>query len=153
MARTTTSAALALALALAGVPAAAEPRGWEPIAAIGYEESEGVDAAGEPTWSVRKTYPPEIAGGAEGYVIAGHLVRVEPQARLTRFLLVPDPSTCPFCGDGGYGPTLEVTMRRPLPDLPEGTLLTLRGRLVLVDDPESYRAVELEDAVRIDPAR
>ena len=125
--------------ALAG-PAAAD--GWDLLAAIEVEEV----VEGE-RWEARKTYPPALAEGAEGFTITGHVVPVLPEAELRTFLLVPDPADCPFCGSAGYGPSLEVTMRRPL-DADEGERVTLRGDLELVADPETWQAVRLTDAAR-----
>ena len=123
----------------AGAPAA-DP--WDLLAAIEVEEVQVEDR-----WEARKSYPDALLAEAEGFEITGHVVPVTPQAELELFLLVPDPDDCPFCGSTGYGPSLEVEMRRAL-DADEGERVTLRGRLELVEDPETWQAVRLTDAVR-----
>ena len=133
--------ALAILTSLAA-PAAAD---WDLLAAIEIEEV----LEGE-RWEAHKSYPDALLAALEGFEITGHVVPVTAQAELELFLLVPDPADCPFCGSGdGYGPSLEVTMRRPL-DAAEGERVTLRGDLELVADPETWQAVRLTDAVRGD---
>lgn len=120
-------------------PADANP--WELITQIRYEETET-----ETTWSVKKTIPEALIDMAEGFEITGYYVPVEAQAKVRSFLLVPDPADCPFCGENGYGPTLEVTLAKPMKDVPEATKLTLQGTLEFDHSPETYRAVLLVDA-------
>ena len=130
---------LAILTSLAAAPAAAD---WDLLAAIEVEEVQVEDR-----WEARKTYPAALLKAAEDFEITGHVVPVVAQAELELFLLVPDPDDCPFCGSAGYGPSLEVTMRRPL-DAAEGDEVTLRGALEIVADPETWQAVRLTDAVR-----
>ncbi|KUF11782.1 hypothetical protein [Pseudoponticoccus marisrubri] len=134
---------LTLALGLLAGPALSNP--WDLIQQIGYKETE---ANGR--WRVEKTIPPELRAMAPDFRITGYYVPVQAQARVTQFLLVPDPADCPFCGESGYGPTLEVTARRAMPDMPEGTRITLKGRLAIDDSDTTYRAVMLENAVLVD---
>ncbi|MEM8729102.1 MAG: hypothetical protein AAGF79_04215 [Pseudomonadota bacterium] len=96
-----------------------------------------------------KTFPTALETAAPQFEIAGYLVPVLAEPFLDRFLLVPDPADCPYCGLGGYGPSLEVDMKRALPDLPEGAFLTLRGRLELNRDGDSFELYRLVDAVEI----
>lgn len=124
-------------------PAAAD---WDLLAAIEVEEVQVEDR-----WEARKTYPDALLAAAEGFEITGHVVTVTPQAELSLFLLVPDPDDCPFCGSAGYGPSLEVSMRRPL-DAADGERVTVRGELEIVADPETWQAVRLTDAVRAAPS-
>lgn len=130
---------LALTTSLAA-PAAAD---WQLLAGIEIEEVQVEDR-----WEARKTYPDALLAAAEGFEITGHVVPVVPDAELRVFLLVPDPEQCPFCGDAGYGPSLEVEMRRAL-EAGEGEEVTLRGDLEIVADPETWQAVRLTDAVRV----
>ena len=127
----------------AGSPPVAEDA-WTLLGAIEIEE---VEAGG--AWAARKTYPEGLRDAAS-FEIRGHVVPVSPQPYLETFLLVPDPADCPFCGSAGYGPSLEVTMRRALPDMAEGAEIALRGTLELIADPETFQAVRLVDAVRTD---
>ena len=133
-------AILTSSLVLLAAPA--WPDGWDLLSAIEVEEVQVEDR-----WEARKTYPDALLAAREGFEITGHVVPVVPQAELELFLLVPDPDDCPFCGSAGYGPSLEVTMRRPL-DAAEGEEVTLRGTLEIVADPATWEAVRLTDAVR-----
>ena len=132
----------AILISLAALASPAPADGWDLLAAIEVEEVIEGDR-----WEARKTYPDALLAGAEGFEITGHVVPVLPEAELRTFLLVPDPDDCPFCGSAGYGPSLEVAMRRPL-DAGEGERVTLRGDLEVVADPETWQAVRLTDAVR-----
>jgi hypothetical protein len=119
---------------------------WGLLAAIEIEEVQIEDR-----WEARKTYPEALLAATEGFEITGHVVPVVPDAELRLFLLVPDPEQCPFCGDAGYGPSLEVEMRDAL-DAVEGEEVTLAGRLEIVADAETWQAVRLTDAVRAAPS-
>ncbi|SNR98479.1 hypothetical protein [Antarctobacter heliothermus] len=132
-----------LALLVTASPALANP--WDLIEAIEYKETET-----ETSWSVAKTIPADLRAMAEGFEITGYYVPVEAQAYVSSFLLVPDPADCPFCGENGYGPSLEVKMKRAVPDMPEATKITLRGTLHIDDSPETYRAVYVTEGVLID---
>ena len=138
---------LCLALSLLAAPLGAqEVQGWDLLAGAGVSEA----GAGADLRLV-KTFPPELVAAAEDFTISGYLVPVLAEPFIDSFLLVPDPADCPFCGNGGYGPSLEVDMKRALPDLPEGTYLALQGRLQLNHDSDSYDLFRLIDAVRVDP--
>lgn len=133
---------LAIILAAASLASpllAAEP--WELITSIGYEESE---ADGE--WKVTKTIPDALRTQADSFTITGYYVPVEAQAYVSQFLIVPDPADCPFCGSNGYGPTLEVHVTTPMPDLAEASEVTVSGKLNFDESTETYRAVYLTDA-------
>ncbi len=142
--------ALATALAEAGATLVqgrpgVSPAGWDLLGQITLEE---VETNGR--WAVRKTFPPELEAQAQGFRITGYYVPIEAQAYVTSFILVPDPADCPFCGNGGYGPTLEVAMSRPVPDLPEGSEVTVEGRLNFDTSDETYRSVFLTDGRLVD---
>jgi len=115
---------------------------WTLIAGVEYREIiEGND------WRVEKTLPPPLLEAAKRpFTVSGYYVPIEAQAYVTNFLLVPDPENCPFCGSSGIGILLEVFASEPMPDLPEGTEVTLTGTLEIVDDPFTYQAVKLVDA-------
>ena len=136
-----TSLAWLSALAWAALAAPAAADAWDLLAAIEVEEVQVEDR-----WEARKTYPAALIDAAGGFTVTGHVVPVVPEAALRTFLLVPDPDDCPFCGSAGYGPSLEVTMRRAL-DAEEGERVTLRGELEIVADPDTWQAVRLTDAV------
>ena len=124
-------------------PALANP--WDLIQAIEYEETET-----ETSWSVKKTIPEGLRAQADEFEITGYYVPVEAQAYVSSFLLVPDPADCPFCGENGYGPSLEVKMKRPMPDVPEATRITIRGTLHIDDSSETYRAVYVTEGLLVD---
>ena len=131
---TTTS----LALAALSSPLAADP--WALISSVEIEEIET-----ETEWLVKKSYPDGLEQGAT-LEVTGFLVPLLAQAYQSQFLIVPDPADCPFCGNGGYGPTLEVHVATPLPDLPEFSELTVTGRIELIDSTDTYQALRLVDA-------
>ncbi len=140
----------AVAICLTAVcadPALADPQAdpWTLITAIEYEETETAT-----TWAVKKTIPEALRAQASDFEITGYYVPVEAQAFVTTYLLVPDPADCPFCGTNGYGPTLEVSMKRPMPDVPEATEITVRGKLNFDESTETYRVVFLTGGVLVD---
>ena len=101
---------------------------------------------------VEKSIPAALTASAEMFTISGYAVPIEAQAYIGSFLLVPDPANCPFCGNSGYGPSLEVTLKRPLPALAEGTAVNVTGRLEFDLSPETYQTVRLRDALLEDPS-
>lgn len=133
---------------LTSVSAAQEeaPPSWHLLQSITYTEHE--DDSGR--WWVEKFFPPELTAHSGPFTISGYYVPVQAQAYVSIFLLVPDDASCPFCGASGYGIALEVHTTRPLPDMPEGTLLTMSGDLKLLDDPETYQAAKLLNARVLD---
>lgn len=134
--------AAAVALVLLATPVwAQDDAGWALLNAASLSEVTEGGAV-----RVEKVFPPELVQAAEAFEISGYLVPNAAQPYLKRFLLVPDPANCPFCGDSGYGPVLEVEMTKALPDLPEGTPLTLKGRLELDRSPETYDLFRLTGA-------
>lgn len=100
-------------------------------------------------WRVEKTIPDPLKAAAKDFEITGFFVPVLAQGEITEFLLVEDPADCPFCGSGGYGPVLEVTSKRPMPDLAEFEQITLRGQLEFNDSPETLQLFRLKDAILI----
>lgn len=110
-----------------------------------------VDEAGEnENWRAIKTFPAKLRAASNAFKIDGFVVPVLPEPFLTQFILVEDPDNCPFCGSSGYGPVLDVTMKRPLPDLPEFTRVILSGTLELNEDPDTFQMYRLVDAVLIE---
>jgi hypothetical protein len=138
----TTTICLSLTCA---APGEADP--WDLITQISYEETETANS-----WSVAKTIPDELRDMAQGFEITGHYVQIEALTanRIKQFIIVPEAADCPFCGESGYGPALEVTLKRAIRPIEEGTQITLRGTLQFDESPETYRAVFLTDAKRID---
>ncbi len=129
---------VAVALCLMAAPIGAQEwDGWALLA--------GATLAEEGS-AVAKTFPPALIAAAEQFEISGYVVPLVAEPYLKTFLLVPDPADCPFCGGGGYGPSLEVEMKRALPDVPEGTYVVLNGRLELDRSPETYDLFRLIDA-------
>lgn len=132
---------------LAPAPLAAEEAAWDLLYSVKITEVVEGD-----TWRAEKTFPDDLAKVQDGFEIEGYVVPVIAQPDLSVFLMVEYPADCPFCGGGGYGPGLEVHMRNPLPDLPEFAPLRVRGYLALIDDPETFQAFCLKDAVPIEGA-
>jgi len=101
-------------------------------------------------WRAEKTFPDELRAAAQGFEISGYYVPVVAEAYVQTFLLVPDPANCPFCGDGGYGPVLEVTTHRPVPDMLEFAPVTLEGTLEFNEATDTFQMFRLVDARVID---
>lgn len=121
---------------------------WRLIASVEVREEVEGNA-----YKAVKTYPDALMEAAsQPFTIQGYYVPVEAQAYVTTFLVVEDPADCPYCGsNSGYGPALEVHMSKPMPDLPEASLIRVQGRLVLNRDPETFQALVMRDAVLITP--
>ena len=143
--------AVPLLAVLAGPLAAQDDGGW---ALLGLAEITETPVPGDTgvTYRIDKRFDPALqAAAAAEFTISGYLVPLLAEPYLDRFLLVPDPADCPFCGNAGYGPSLPVDMKRALPDLPEGTFLILSGQLELDRSAESFDLYRLFDAVRVMP--
>jgi len=141
--RSTLTLATLTSLALFGAapaPAQTAGTGWDLIGAITV-----TDVERNGTWTLVKDYPPGLTDGAT-LTVTGYFVPLVAQGYQSQFLLVPDPADCPYCGSGGYGPSLEVHVRRSLPDYPEGTLLTVTGVVELIPGPETYQTLRLRRA-------
>lgn len=130
------------ALALPG-SVLAKPNLWDLIASVEFQE---VKKDGR--WTVEKTFPAGLRAGE--VEVTGYFVPVMAQAYIRSFLLVPDPADCPFCGSSGYGPSLEVHMRKSMPDMAEGSRIRIRGRLHLIESGDTYDAVLVTDAILLD---
>ncbi|MEM9796035.1 MAG: hypothetical protein AAF919_06080 [Pseudomonadota bacterium] len=122
----------------------------EPVAADSWSVLEGViyeETGGDADWQVVKTFPSGYEAMTPDFRIKGYPVIFEAQADVTEVMLVPEASSCPFCGgDQGYGPALSVSFRNPIsiprPDQP----IVVEGRLEAIHDPQTYEAFRLRDA-------
>lgn len=129
-----------------GGNAAQERDGWSLLAAVEIEEI----IEGE-SYQAIKTYPPALREAADGFEITGYVVPLAAEPYMTTFILVEDPANCPFCGSSaGYGPILEVQLKRPLPDLAEFAEVRVAGRIEFIEDPGTYQSYRLVDAVALD---
>ena len=109
------------------------------------EEGTGAD------WKAVKTFPAAVLDARDDFEIAGYLVPVLAEAEITNLMLVPEPSNCPFCGVGsGYGTLIEVSLKRGITGVVEGSLLRVRGRLELIESPDTMQAFRLVDAVSLE---
>lgn len=100
------------------------------------------------TW--KKTYPEALRDGME-LQVTGFIVPIQAQAYFTTFLMVDDPQNCPFCGNGmGYGPVLEVELKRPMPETAEFDAITVSGTLEFVGDEYTSQLFRLTDALILD---
>ncbi|MEM8980181.1 MAG: hypothetical protein AAGD04_11905 [Pseudomonadota bacterium] len=97
-------------------------------------------------WRAEKSFPDALRNAAQNFEIAGFYVPIEAQAYVQSFILVSDPLNCPFCGDSGYGPVLEVKTARPMPDIAEFAPISLVGTLEFIDDTDTFQMFRLVDA-------
>jgi len=93
-----------------------------------------------------KTFPDDLRAAAEDFAVEGFFVPVLAEPYIETFLLVETPANCPFCGDGGYAPVLEVYLKTPMQDRAEFSLIAVTGRLEFVNDPETLQMFRLVDA-------
>ncbi len=135
-----TIATLAIITSLALPVAAASQSNWDLLGAIKITETEtnGV-------WRANKEFPAALKNATNGFQVEGYYIPIQAQPYVQSFLLVQDPADCPFCGGGGYGPALEVTLKKPMYDMAEFSLITVRGELELISDPETFMAYRLVD--------
>ena len=137
---------LAALVALPAAPAMADTsaeEAWEILNQITFEESDPTEE-----YAVFKTFPAEIADGAEAFEVSGYAIPTDEAGK--SFLLVSDIAECPYCGSGDHGVTVNVVMAEALPGIEESTRIVLRGNLQPVHDTETWQSVILSDAVRID---
>lgn len=100
------------------------------------------------TW--KKTYPASLEDGMP-LTVRGFVVPTQAQAYFDTFLLVNDPQDCPFCGNGeGYGPVLEVILKRKIPETGEFAQITVEGQLEYVGDKYTSQLFRLKNARVID---
>ncbi|MEL7344052.1 MAG: hypothetical protein AAFN59_04220 [Pseudomonadota bacterium] len=120
--------------------------GWDLLTSVKITEvGEGLD------WRAEKTFSEDIRAAADAFQISGFVVPIVPEPYVQTFLLVAEPEDCPFCGSSGYGPVLEVHLKRPLAGLTEFAELTVRGQLELIDDPMTFQAYRLLEAIPVGP--
>ncbi len=117
---------------------------WGLLDQVGLSEAQAANG----DWIVTKKFPPELKAAAEvPFRISGYVVPVTAEAKQQHILLVRDPEDCPFCGsNASYAPALEVTLRKPVSDITEFDHLTVRGRLELIEDTDTFQSVILKDA-------
>lgn len=122
-----------------------ETGAWSLLAAVDIEEV----IEGE-NYQAIKTFPPALVDAAEGFEITGYVVPITAEPYMTTFMLVEDPANCPFCGSSaGYGPVLEVQLKRAIPELAEFAEIRVAGRIELIKDPETYQSYRLVDAIAL----
>jgi hypothetical protein len=100
------------------------------------------------SWAAIKTFPEPLRAATDGFEITGFIVPIVPDDQVRSFILVQTPSDCPFCS-GGYGPVLEVNMKRGMRALPEFSQIRVRGTLELIEDEETFQMYRLNDAIKI----
>ena len=148
---TITSGAVAALFLTSGTEtrAAVDVNPWSLLAAVEIEEIIEGDS-----YQAIKTYPPGLLERQGDFEVTGYVVPVTAEAFMSTFMLVEDPANCPFCGSsGGYGPVLEVQLKRPMPELDEFTEVTVSGTIELIEDPETYQSYRLVEATATLPAR
>lgn len=124
------------------LPAQASGDPWGLLAAVEVEEV----IEGE-SYAALKTYPPALIAAQDSFEITGYVVPITAEPFISTFMLVEDPANCPFCGGSGYGPVLEVQLKRPIGTLREFTEITVEGRIELIEDPETFQSYRLVDAI------
>jgi hypothetical protein len=77
--------------------------------------------------------------------IEGHMMVLDDDDPLKRFLLTAYKAHCPFCMPGGFASIVAVHAERPLRVTDK--LLTMRGTLRLLNDPGSQLVYRLERAI------
>lgn len=148
MRRSLTLSLMTLPIAGAAAAESAGPTGadgWHVLGGI-----ETVEHETETSWSVTKRYPPEIADGADAFELSGYLVPVGFGAETRDFMMVTDLASCPFCGSGDHGRSIEVRLADPIPATEDARRATIRGALHLVRDADTLQAVVMTDAVLLD---
>lgn len=145
MRRTIATLATTTSLAVTAALAASPFDNWRLLDSV-----EITEVVQNDIWIAQKTFPDDLVAARDGFTIEGFYLPIEAQAQITSFLLIRDPAECPFCGGGGYGPSLEVTLARPMNDRELYTRITIQGQLELIDDPETYMAYRLVDAEVLD---
>ena len=122
-----------------GGNAAQERDGWSLLAAVEIEEV----IEGE-SYQAIKTYPAALLKVTDGFEITGYVVPLAAEPYMPPFMLVEDPANCPFCGSSaGYGPILEVRLKRPIAEMTEFSEVRVRGRIELIVDPKTYQSYRL----------
>lgn len=148
MMRTTTrTLAISISLALGGsLPQATYAMSPETV----WNELAQSMAVEQSDFTWKKDYADSLTNGMN-LTVTGFIVPVQVQAYFDSFLLVDDPQNCPFCGNGeGYGPVLEVQLKRAIPETAEFALITVEGTLEFVGDEYSSQLFRLKDARVVD---
>ena len=137
------TATLVILISFGFAASAADQDGWGLLRQV--KITEVIDENNR--WRADKEFPKALRKAADNFVIAGFYVPIIAQSYVTSFLLVADPADCPFCGFDSYGPTLEITMKSPMPDLQEFTQIAIQGQLEFIEDPDTYMAYRLRDGI------
>lgn len=77
-------------------------------------------------------------------VIEGHMMVLDDDNPLTRFLLTAYNAHCPYCMPGGFGSIVAVHADHPIPVTDK--VLTMRGTLRLLSDTNTQLLYRLEKA-------
>jgi len=128
-------------------PGALELPGIDDEAWALLSSAEGRETGMDDTWRVIKTFPEELRAATADFTISGFLVPITAQGDLKDLILVQNPAACPFCGGEGYGPVLEVSLKRGIDWLPEFTRVTVRGRLELLEEDNTAQMFRMVDGI------
>jgi hypothetical protein len=78
-------------------------------------------------------------------VIEGHMMVLEDDNPIQRFLLTAYNAHCPYCMPGGFGSVVAIHADHPV--RVSGKVLTMRGTLRLLSDTNTQLVYRLENAV------
>lgn len=120
----------------------AEHEGWQTIAATSYQFD---DDKG----TYQANFPPNIqAMVGQLFTINGFILPLEPTETFSHFLLSKRTPTCYFCPPGAPVEMIEVNTTKPVAWSED--IVTIKGRLKLVNDSENGILFKLEGAEVID---
>lgn len=128
-----------------GLPAFAQPDIWALLGEVEINE-----VVTDTSYHVEKTFPKQLEDGIQELTITGYAVPMTPGSEIRELLLVSDMGTCPFCGSGDHGTSLQVKLAQPMTEFEDGTRITLRGALSAVRDATTWQSAVLENATVVE---
>lgn len=128
--------------AFTATSAFADNSGWETLGKITIDE-----IVTEQSYEVRKSYPEALPPEGVEMELTGYAIPMYPGEEVTELLMVSDMGLCPFCGSGEHGASLQVTLEAPIAMINEEMRITVKGVMNRVNDPETWQAVKMENAI------
>ncbi|HXE98361.1 MAG TPA: DUF3299 domain-containing protein [Dongiaceae bacterium] len=91
------------------------------------------------------TYIPAVkAMNGKNVIISGFMLPLEPKHIFSHFLLSKNAPTCAFCPPGGPNEVVEVFSSKPM--VWKENLITISGKLILVNDGKKGVFFQMRDA-------